>query len=117
MVTLVGRHDSAIPTADLLYWKGTMLPREEGRNDRTKRTRETLEQVDITAFMFDLSGMNKGCPLDHPDGRYGYITLQDALAENWNIFDYKTDRLIGCYESIDDLIEKGWNVCKVPESL
>ena len=114
MVTLEGRQDSAIPTADLLLRKATMQSREEWRNDQKERTREILEQVDIAAFMFDLSGMNKGCPLDRPDGRYGYITLQDALGENWNIFDYETDRLIGSYESLDDLLERGWTVTLVP---
>jgi len=117
VITLEGREDSAIPTADLLLRKGTMLSREEWRNDQRERTREILEQVDIATFMFDLSGMNKGCPLDHPDGRYGYITLQDALAENWNIFDFKTDRLIGSYESIDALLERGWTVTTVPRTL
>jgi len=94
-----------------------MLPREEWRDDQRKRTRDILEQVDITAFMFDLSGMNKGCPIEHPDGRYGYITLQDALAENWNIFDFNTDRLIGSYDSIDALLEQGWTVTTVPRTL
>ncbi len=115
MVRLVSS-DSDIPTADHKDRKGTMLPREEWRDDQRERTRDILEQVDITAFMFDLSGMNKGCPLDHPDGRHGYITLQDALAENWNILDFKTDRLIGSYESIDALIEQGWKVSNIPST-
>lgn len=66
--------------------------------------------MDVVAFSFDCSGVNKGCTLNHLDGRYGYITLEDALADNWRIFDYKTDELLGVYDSIDGVIEGGWKV-------
>jgi hypothetical protein len=75
-----------------------------------ERTRDVLERVDVVAFSFDCSGVNKGCTLNHLDGRYGYITLEDALADNWRIFDYKTDELLGVYDSIDGVIEGGWKV-------
>ena len=80
------------------------------RKDQKKLTKQILEQVDVVAFSFDISGRNKGCTRDHLDGSYGYITLQDALADNWRIFDYETDGLTGTYTSIDDIIAHGWKV-------
>lgn len=83
---------------------------EDWREDQKVLTRDILERVDIVAFSFDASGKNKGCTLDHLDGRYGYITLEDALKYNWRIFDYETDELFDTYESISEVIEGGWKV-------
>jgi hypothetical protein len=66
--------------------------------------------VDVVAFSFSLSGVNQGCTLDHLDGRYGYITLTDALNCDWRIFDYQSDELLEPYSSIDDFILGGWKV-------
>lgn len=87
-----------------------MAGKSEWSKDQKELTRDILERVDIVAFSFDTSGVNKGCTLNHLDGRYGYINLQDALSYNWRIFDYKTDKLLGTYDSIDDVIEGGWKV-------
>ena len=57
------------------------------REDQKELTREILESVDVIAFSFDFSGVNKGCTLDDLDGRYGYISTQDALDYNWRIYD------------------------------
>jgi hypothetical protein len=78
--------------------------------DQKQLTRDILERVDIVSFTFDVSSNNKGCTLDHLDGRYGYITLEDALANNWRIFDYESDDLLEQYKSIDNLIDGGWKV-------
>lgn len=67
----------------------------EWRKDQKQLTREILERVDVVAFSFDCSGVNKGCTRNHLDGRYGYISLDDALAYNWRVFDYETDELLG----------------------
>lgn len=83
---------------------------DEWREDQKELTREILETIDVVAFSFDMSGVNKGCTLNHLDGRYGYITLQDAMRENWRIFDYETDALFETYTSIEHLIEEGWKV-------
>jgi hypothetical protein len=83
---------------------------KEWREDQKNLTREILEQVDVVAFSFSLSGKNKGCTLDSLTGSYGYIKLQDALDENWRIYDYTSDKLLGTYGSIDSLIENGWKV-------
>lgn len=83
---------------------------KEWREDQKALTREILERVDVVAFSFDMSGVNKGCTLDHLDGRYGYITLEDALSDEWRVFDYKTDALLGTYDSIEGVIEGGWKV-------
>lgn len=83
---------------------------KEWRKDQKELTKDILERVDVVAFSFDCSGVNKGCTLDHLDGRYGYITKEDALAYNWRIFDYKTDELLGTYDSIDGVIKGGWKV-------
>lgn len=87
-----------------------MTTKTEWRQDQKKLTRDILERVDIVAFSFDLSGKNKGCTLDHLDGRYGYITLNDALGGDWRVFDYTTDELIASYDSITAVINGGWKV-------
>ena len=73
-------------------------------------TRDIISRVDIIAFSFSLIEPNKGCYLDHLDGRFGYITLNDALASRYRVFNYKTDALEGSYETLDALLEAGWKV-------
>ena len=73
-------------------------------------TRQILERIDIAAFSFSVSGKNKGCTLDSLTGSYGYVKLQDALDENWKVYNFKTDELLGAYESIDNLIKDRWKV-------
>ena len=75
-----------------------------------ERTRDTLERIDVVAFSFQLGRPNKGCGMDHLDGRYGYITLKDAMNETWKVFDYDTDELYGDYGSIQAVIDAGWKV-------
>ncbi len=87
-----------------------MSKRTEWGQRQKDLTREILESVDIVAFSFDASGINKGCTLNHLDGDYGYITLSDALDNNWRIYDYKSDELIKAYGSINEIIEDGWKV-------
>lgn len=87
-----------------------MVDKVEWREDQKKLARDIQERVDIVAFTVDVSRVNKGCTLDQLDGRYGYISLGDALAYNWRIFDYKTDELLGTYDSIDAIIDGGWKV-------
>ena len=84
--------------------------RSEWREDQKELTRDILERIDIVAFSFDISGNNKGCTMNHHDGRYGYITLQDALNDNWRIFDYETDTLLDSYDSVTAVIAGGWKV-------
>ncbi len=87
-----------------------MGKRTEWSKEQNEITRDVLERVDIVAFSFDASGVNKGCTLNHLNGSYGYIKLEDALASNWRIFDYKTDEQLGKYNSVDDIIKSGWKV-------
>ena len=74
------------------------------------RTRRILESVDVVAFSIQMGMPNKGCSLDHLDGRFGYVRMEDALAYNWRVFDYKTDELHGQYQNLDELIAGGWKV-------
>jgi len=87
-----------------------MEQRSSWSKDQIDLTREILKRVDIVAFSFSLSKRNKGCTLNNLDGRYGYITIEDALSDNWRVFDYWTDQPTGTYASIDDVIEHGWKV-------
>ncbi len=80
---------------------------DEGQNETT---RDVLERVDIVAFSFSLRGKKKGCPLNHLDGRNGYITLNDALSGDWRVFDDLTDMLLETYASIPAVVEGGWKV-------
>ncbi|MFA5448535.1 MAG: hypothetical protein WC233_09705 [Sphaerochaeta sp.] len=86
------------------------MARSEWSAEQKERTRDTLERVDVVAFSFDPFGKKKGCTLNHLDGRYGYITLNDALSDNWRILDYQSDELFGVYDSIEHLIVDGWKV-------
>ena len=87
-----------------------MTTDSEWRKDQKELTMDILERVDPVAFLFDISGINKGCTLDHLDGSYGYITLHDALRGDWRVFDYETDELLATYASISAVIEGGWKV-------
>ncbi|MBG0768099.1 hypothetical protein [Sphaerochaeta halotolerans] len=80
------------------------------RDDQIELTREIIENVDIVAFTFSLIGKNKGCYLDHLDGRFGYITMEDALAYRYRVFNYESDVLEGEYDTLDALIDNGWKV-------
>lgn len=73
-------------------------------------TREMIESVDIVAFSFSMTGKNKGCTLNHLDGRFGYITLEDALANVYSVYNYETDILEASYTTLEALIEDGWKV-------
>ena len=83
---------------------------KEWREDQKNLTRQILERIDIAAFPFAVSGKNKGCTLDNLTGSFGYVKLQDALDKTWKVYDYKTDKLLGAYETIDNLIAGGWKV-------
>jgi hypothetical protein len=49
--------------------------------------------------------VNKEDTLDHLNGDYGYISLQDVLDRKWRIFDYATEVLLGTYDSIEEAIK------------
>nr|WP_321294985.1 hypothetical protein [uncultured Sphaerochaeta sp.] len=73
-------------------------------------TRTIIRNVDIAAFSFSLTGINKGCTLDHLDGRFGYIKLEDALSDCFRVYEYEHDSLQATYETLELLIEDGWKV-------
>ena len=87
-----------------------MNSQNKWRDDQIALTRDILERVDIVAFSFDISGKNKGCTLNHLDGRYGYIPLSNAISENWKVFDYETDEELEHYSTIDEILDAGWKV-------
>ena len=80
------------------------------RKDQQDYTRQVIFNVEVVPFTVQWGGLNKGCCLDHLDGRFGYITLEDAMDCNYRVFDYKTDTLLNSYQSLDELIEDGWKV-------
>ena len=86
------------------------MENKEWSEDQKELTRDVLERIDVVAFSFDISGINKGCTLNHLSGRYGYIKLPDALNDTYPIYDYETDELLGSYDSIDAVINGGWKV-------
>jgi len=83
---------------------------ESWREDQKELTKKIIDRVDVVAFSFSCAGINKGCTLDHLDGRFGYITLQDALMYRYRVFDYETDVLEATYDTLDALVEGGWKV-------
>ncbi|MEA4859781.1 hypothetical protein SDC9_120113 [bioreactor metagenome] len=80
------------------------------REDQKALTRSIIRNVDVVAFCFSLTGINKGCTLDHLDGRFGYITLEDALADCFRVYDYESETLQETYATLEELIEDGWKV-------
>jgi hypothetical protein len=80
------------------------------RPDQRSLTRRIIENLDVPAFSFQMGGPNKGCMLNHLNGRTGYLSLADAMADTYRVFDYETDELLGTYNDVDDLINKGWKV-------
>ncbi len=78
--------------------------------EQNDRTRDILDRLDVVAFSFDASGINKGCNVINDEGKYGYVKLMDALNYLYPIYDYESDQLIKDYDSIDDLIKDGWKV-------
>jgi len=80
------------------------------RPDQKALTREIIERVDVAAFTVQLGRPNKGCMLNHLDGKTGYIALQDAISDSYRVFDYDTDGLLGSYPDIDTLVNSGWKV-------
>lgn len=80
--------------------------------DQRKLSSEILEEVQMVPFTINLGGPNKGCNMDSvldPKAN-GYVTIADALEQNWNIYDYNTDELLGSYETLDELFDAGWKV-------
>lgn len=80
------------------------------RPDQKALTREIIERVDVAAFTVQLGRPNKGCMLNHLDGKTGYIALQDAISDSYRVLDYDTDELLGSYPDIDTLVNSGWKV-------
>lgn len=78
--------------------------------EQNNRTKDILTRKDVVAFTVDWSGNNKGCNMNHLDGRYGYIKLNDALNNTYPIYDFETDKLQKTYNSIDEVISDGWKV-------
>lgn len=78
--------------------------------EQKERTKDVLKRIDVVAFSIDISGVNKGCTMNHLDGRYGYIKLMDAIRDNYSVYDYETDELQNTYNSIDEVIDGGWKV-------
>ena len=81
----------------------------EHQNEYTKKIFTHVED-NLAPFLIQMGRPNKGCGLDHISGRYGYVTFDDAMAKNWNVYDYDTDELLGSYDSIDDLINDDWKI-------
>lgn len=71
-----------------------------------KQTREIIENVDLASFL-----LNGQCHMknSNPDHRFGYITVNDAIARRY-IVHLKDDEGIEEFGSLDELIEAGWAV-------
>ena len=84
--------------------------KKEWSKEQNNLTMDVLDRIDIVAFSFQMGGVNKGCMMNHLDGKTGYITLNDAISYNWRIFDYHTDELLESFDSIEEIIAGGWKV-------
>lgn len=81
------------------------------QEDMREDTRNILEGVDVVAFTVDFSGYNKGCNMVNIHHQTnGYITLNDALANQWRVYDMETDELQGEFGSIEEIMDAGWKV-------
>lgn len=71
------------------------------------KTREILCNMPIASFTM----RPEGCYLKNIDGRFGFITLNDAMAENYIV--HVRDKLEDekeAYNSIDAIVDAGWAV-------
>lgn len=68
-----------------------------------KRTRNVLSRGDRRYFED-----TRGCLLETQDGRRGYVSLMDALVNDFVIRDVKTGKVVNVYTSLERLIEGGW---------
>ncbi len=89
---------------------GKSYGKKEWSEEQKNLTMDILSKIDIVAFTFQLGGVNKGCMMNNFEGKYGYITLDDAIANNWRVFDHETDELLGSFDSIEEIIAGGWKV-------
>ncbi len=68
-----------------------------------RRTRMALSRAESSYFV-DM----RGCRLVNSDGRSGYISLLDALVNDYIIRDGSTGRIVSIYTSLERLVEGGW---------
>lgn len=71
--------------------------------DALRRTRIVISRGDRKYF-----DDSRGCLLENFDGRSGYLTLVDALVNDFVIRDKKTGKVVNVYTSLERLIEGGW---------
>jgi hypothetical protein len=55
------------------------------REDQKKLTREILDSINLVSFLTSVGGLHQGCTLEHIDGESGYISIEDAMTEEWNV--------------------------------
>ncbi len=70
-------------------------------------TRDVLYNIPAASFTF----RPEGCYLKNMDGRFGYITITDAMDEKYNVHVKDSDAdTVEEYNTIDALIDAGWVV-------
>lgn len=68
-------------------------------------TRKTLTELPVVSFM-----RSNSCFLKHHDGRYGTLSLLDAMGRRYHINVLNARCEILRYRDLDELIEAGWVV-------
>ena len=89
-----------------------LILKDRWREEENEKTREILGKMNLISFLIEVDETHTGCNFHHIDGKWGYLTIEDAMIEQWNIYDQKTDILLGTYDSVEDLIENGWKVMR-----
>lgn len=84
-----------------------MSERKSWSEDLKSITEDVLYNMPVESF----AANTEGCRMKHISRKYGYITLQDALSNKYNIHVENNNGItIEEYSSINDLLENGWVV-------
>jgi len=97
---------------DLLALQASLIKDTDGEQNTgwsdslKEQTRKIIENVDLASFL-----LNGQCHLknSNPDHRFGYITVNDAIARRY-VVQLKGDEGAEVFDSLDELIDAGWAV-------
>ena len=75
-----------------------------------KETKRILYNMPADVFGLAEALGRKGVSMKNHDGRFGYITLQSCLSDNYSIQDHDSDVIIADFKSIQELLDAEWAV-------
>lgn len=84
-----------------------MNERKSWSKELKELTADILYNMPVASFTANA----EGCRMKHISGKYGYVTLQDASSDKYNVHvETGNDIVVEEYSSITDLLNNGWAV-------